>query len=213
MDCDYKWCMHIDDGDRPDPNKGLTIGVFDPKMKWIDPRIRVVFRDGPERESEKQQVMKIIEQWHHLPPQHSKLKPNFCFKREEEYGRHCIRVKFTTAGLSASLLGRNATLISENEPTMLLRLPLEERTVLHQFGHALGLHDEIHHPEAKLNYAEIFRDFGETKQTWDTYVAKYGRAMGMNLSPFDRESIMLFPLAGKYVADGKPVSVSVLSFL
>ncbi|WP_448106555.1 M12 family metallopeptidase [Pseudomonas azerbaijanoccidentalis] len=69
-------------------------------------------------------------------------------------------------------------------------------TVVHEFGHALGLHHEHQHPDAKIpwdrekTYAYYARTGGLSKRDVDANVFPLERIPGRTYTPYDRQSVM-----------------------
>lgn len=74
--------------------------------------------------------------------------------------------------------------------------PHYQRTVIHEFGHALGLHHEHQHPDAKIpwdrekTYSYYARAFGFSRQEVDDNVFPFERVPGKTYTPYDRQSVM-----------------------
>ena len=132
------------------------------------------------------------------------------------YGSADIRVAFTQNGSSWSVVGRQSLYINNDEPTMNFgwlndRTPDYEfqRTVLHEFGHALGLLHEHQNPSGGIPWDEdavydyYRRTQGWSRQTtYENVMAKAHRSQSQ-YSAYDPESIMHYPIdsrltGGKY---------------
>lgn len=118
----------------------------------------------------------------------------------------------TNAQSNGSLIGTDALLMGAGEPTMLIAAKLSDfdfRTVvLHEFGHALGLHHEHLHPEANIPWNK--------EKVYEEYAVKYGMnkaEVDLNMftpldnddiavGAYDRTSIMHYPVE-KELTDGK----------
>jgi len=74
--------------------------------------------------------------------------------------------------------------------------PHYQRTVIHEFGHALGLHHEHQHPDAKIpwdqekTYSYYARAFGFSRQDVDAQVFPFERIPDRTYTPYDRLSVM-----------------------
>ncbi|HEX8195661.1 MAG TPA: hypothetical protein VF571_05565 [Pyrinomonadaceae bacterium] len=111
-----------------------------------------------------------------------------------------IRISFNNVG-SWSYVGTDALGIPQNMPTMsfgilkLLNPDSDEfrRTVLHEFGHVLGLVEEHTLPSAGIqwNKSAVYKAYGNNRQWVDNY---FFRKHSINYRPFDRNSIMI-PIA------------------
>ena len=111
----------------------------------------------------------------------------------------------SSQGGSWSNLGSEAQQVGDiNLPTMVLNLNdctsdyLMESTILHEFGHALGLGHEHQHPD----YLEVMQDFIDSKATMDCYGIKkisffreqYGQLnFELAKTEYDVHSIMHYP--------------------
>jgi hypothetical protein len=121
--------------------------------------------------------------------------------------RSPIRVTFNPKGTSTSKVGALALQVPPSEPTMNLA-EVSRRAILHEFGHALGLRHEQHHPDAPIEwdreavladlrsrgikdpeaYAEnnVFPRFSESYACGD----------------FDPSSVMLYPVEKEWTRNG-----------
>ncbi|WP_277760776.1 M12 family metallopeptidase [Pseudomonas sp. A34-9] len=121
-----------------------------------------------------------------------------------------IRIK-TATDQNASQIGTDALAIDAKEPTLFISsrpTDFDFRTVvLHEFGHALGLHHEHLHPDANIpwNKAKVYEE----------YAKKWGmdkNAVDLNLftpiseastiTDYDKTSIMHYPVE-KELTDGR----------
>lgn len=117
-----------------------------------------------------------------------------------------IRISFIQGGGSWSYLGTDCLTIDKNEPTMNFgwfdsNTPDTEfsRTVLHEFGHALGSPHEHQSPEADIPWdvEAVKRSFMGPPNNWSeeeifhNLFFKYGRNE-TDASAFDTESIMAY---------------------
>jgi hypothetical protein len=126
-----------------------------------------------------------------------------------------IRISFKASG-SWSYIGTDALIVPQSQPTMNLGWLTPEddamaydRVVLKEFGHALGLINEFQNPNANIpwNKAAVY-DYYVTKnnlsqETVDKQLfAKYSPEQLVVRKPFDRDSIMMYPVLGE-LTDGK----------
>ena len=122
-------------------------------------------------------------------------------------GRADIRVAFTQNGGSWSMVGSSSAYADQNRPSMNFgwltdRTPDYEvkRTVLHEFGHALGLLHEHQNPAGGIPWDEeaVYRHYART-QGWDRRTI-YHNVMATaahdatQYSAYDRASIMHYPV-------------------
>ena len=90
----------------------------------------------------------------------------------------------------------------------------DDRTILHEFGHALGLSHEQMSPAGGLDWipSEAYKYFREQFK-WDTAktdaeILNKTSDANMNWTQFDHESIMGYYLPGKLFKSGKPLGSS-----
>ncbi len=119
-----------------------------------------------------------------------------------------IRIGFLRGGGSWSYIGTDALSIAKNQPTMSYgwftsATPDGEiaRTVLHEFGHALGCIHEHQHPTANIPWDReaVFRYYTGPPNNWsrdkvETNLFKRYSQSQTQFSQFDRDSIMLYPV-------------------
>jgi len=124
------------------------------------------------------------------------------------YGQADIRVSFVQNGSSWSVIGKQALQVSQNEATMNFgwlndRTPDYEfrRTILHEFGHALGLLHEHQNPSGGIPWdkAAVYNHYRRT-QGWDTQttysnVIKKASRNATQFSAYDPHSIMHYPVS------------------
>ena len=125
-----------------------------------------------------------------------------------ESGFSHIRITFDELDGAWSYLGIVAEVINDNEPTMNLGW-LDKATVLHEFGHMLGLIHEHQNPlnGIQWNFAAIKADLGGPPNFWDDATIHYniteqyadGDIIGTNV---DATSIMMYPIPASWTLDG-----------
>ena len=158
--------------------------------------VRVKFMGGSSYV--RQQVVRYANEWTRY------ANVNFSFVGS---GPSDVRISFVQNGSSWSMLGRQASRAAENQPTMNFgwlneNTPAYEfrRTVLHEFGHALGLLHEHQNPtggipwdEEKV-YAFYLRSQGWNRQTtYHNVIARQGKDE-TQYSAYDPASIMHYPV-------------------
>ncbi|MDQ6527638.1 matrixin family metalloprotease [Flavobacterium sp. LHD-85] len=186
--------------------------------RWeIGQTIKIKFLDGNEVQHEK--VKKYASEW----TKYANLKFEYVSS-----GYADIRIGFNRAGESNldfgawSVLGMRSAYGNTDAQSMRLG-PLNStdessvsRTVLHEFGHALGLVHENASPASKINWnlAKVYQYYSElngwSKDEVDRYVIKTPEST--NYSQYDALSIMHYYIPAALTTDGKSVNeMSVLS--
>ena len=134
-----------------------------------------------------------------------------------DFGEHAvaeIRISFQPTG-SWSAVGTDALLYNQDVPTMnfgWLRLDSSEddfsSTVLHEFGHALGLIHEHQSPAEGMrwNKEAVIKDLSGPPNNWGeetirlNLFARYSR-MQTQFTAFDPTSIMVYPVPAHWTLD------------
>ncbi|HWM90347.1 MAG TPA: M12 family metallopeptidase [Thermoanaerobaculia bacterium] len=182
---------------RPGMGAGpLPLAVLTGK-KWQNGRtLHVRFLGGTPQVQAK--VKQFAMQW----PQHANIKLEFDNSPNAE-----IRIAFEPDG-SWSYIGTDNLVIPKNEPTMNFGWfgpgtadEEFERTVVHEFGHALGCIHEHQHPDAGIPWDKeaVFRYYQGPPNNWTraqvetNLFQRYG-ATQTQFSKFDTKSIMLYPV-------------------
>ena len=143
-------------------------------------------------------VMRYAREW----TEHANLKLGVV-----RTGRADIRIGFTQNGSSWSMVGRSSASANQDRPSMNFGWLTDQtpdyevrRTVLHEFGHALGLLHEHQNPHGGIPWNEeaVYAHYWRT-QGWDrntTYHNVMATASHDNtqFSAYDHKSIMHYPV-------------------
>ncbi len=110
---------------------------------------------------------------------------------------------FTEYDQTYSLMGTDALTVGPSDATMVLGLKIDdphfEAKVVHEFGHALGMHHEHQHPDADIPWdlPKLYAHFakaGESAEEVDRQILyKVDRSL-MLATRYDRKSIMHYPV-------------------
>jgi transcription initiation factor IIF auxiliary subunit len=167
--------------------------------------LRIQFLDGDPWIQAK--VRKFAEQW---------LKYANLHFRWVQNGPSDIRIGFTHPG-SYSLLGTTAKRRSQSQTTMNFgwfdRQTSEtefRRTILHEFGHALGLGHEHKSPRLRIHWNEALVIADMKRQGWDEAKTRHNILSRLDSSStrssrFDPDSIMLYSIPDRWTLDGYTV--------
>jgi len=161
------------------PGRILKIAMYDEDQKTID------------------KVKSIASKW----IEHANLKFEFVSGAE---GDIRIKIEQTQYGDSYSYLGTDALTRPPEKETMQIGLPLEddefEFSVLHEFGHALGLAHEHQHPDADIPwdrekvYAWYKEEFNLERDQVDRDVLPLPRNTNYTYGDYDPLSIMHYDI-------------------
>lgn len=173
---------------------------------WVDRvNLRVRFLNGDN--ALRTRIMKAAQTW----STHCRI--NFIFG---DFSYSDIRVNIDNSGYSNSFVGTDAYRVPQNARTMNFgwfdaSTPDDEltRTVLHEFGHALGLVHEHQSPGAsiKWNKEAVYRYYANQVPPWShetvdvNVFSKYDRTLS-NSSQYDAKSIMNYPIRKEFTTDG-----------
>jgi hypothetical protein len=123
-----------------------------------------------------------------------------------------IRISFRRNDGSWSKLGKDALNVDSTKPTMNLEIgattsePTIRRTVLHEFGHALGCVHEHSSPSARIKWDhqavyDHYRGIWTQAQV-DHNIIKTYKGTITQFSRFDQKSIMLYSIPSSWTKDG-----------
>jgi hypothetical protein len=200
----YPWCVML-----APVFKGLSRGAVLADARWRRKSVlRLGFLDGtPELQD---RVAAVAEEW--LERTGAQLR----FDRMKDVSRAAIRISFKGAG-SWSLLGRYSL---ENRnlkaPTMNFGWLTPESSdgevrevVLHEFGHALGFVHEHQNPQGGLRWKRdvVIRELSGPPNSWsvkqiETNVLDVYDPRELIGTPFDPDSIMLYPFPAEWNEQG-----------
>jgi hypothetical protein len=183
-----------------------TVGTgskFWPQQQWLS----IAFVDNPPRDLQ-DAIELIIWEWQpHV---------NLFFAMSNVVDAK-IRIS-TKHQRNGSLIGTDALKYKSPEPTMYLGNkpdhPEFRASVLHEFGHALGLEHEHQHPKASIpwNKPEVYkiyaRDYGWNKDEVDLNFFTPLNTQNMYLSPYDKQSIMHYPIENELTHGDWEVSLN-----
>lgn len=142
---------------------------------------------------------------------------NIRFEYNSDWKGSDIRIGINPNGGSWSYIGTDASFINTSLPTMNLGWLHEDiksgdkGTVLHEFGHALGLM----HEHILLNFDEekVYKYFEGPPNFWDRAMVKNNIFPDLDMSKLDvqsidadRDSVMIYPFPAALTKDGKGTS-------
>lgn len=171
-------------------------------VKWkTGQTLRILFMGGTAEE--RQLVRETAVEW----TKYANLNFEFYDSREQLGNRNSdIRISFDKKGGSNSAVGTHATYYGQDDATMNFGWN-SRKTILHEFGHMLGLKHEHQNPSAGIpwNRPLIYDYFA--KQGWDK--AKVDRAVfdeldvnTVNYSKYDKDSIMVYEFPASWTTNG-----------
>lgn len=185
-------------------SRAIARGVADPSRIWDRPStgslvLRVRFLDGtPEQHSD---VLNHARAW----CEHSALE----FDQSDAYNAQ-IRVSVAPGHGNWSYIGTDAVRpdIGFAQASMNLA-DIDPGTVLHEFGHALGLEHEHQHPDTllKLNRPRILAEMTQPPNSWsidevDRNILHRFAQANVAVTPFDPASIMAYEIPPSWLLEG-----------
>ena len=200
----FPWCVMV----VPEV-EGTQRGAVLADAKWPKgSQIKMSFLDGdPGLQA---RVKAVAGQWI------ARTGADLTFTWLNDPGAGDIRISFSRKG-SWSLLGRYARLKTDkSEPTMNFGwltpnssdLEIQE-VVLHEFGHALGFIHEHQNPDGGLrwNRDAVIKSLSGPPNNWtlaqiETNVLGQYNPRALIGTPFDRDSIMLYPFPAEWTVNG-----------
>ena len=124
-----------------------------------------------------------------------------------------IRVSFTPKLGNWSYIGQDSmhSSLLPDQPSMNLA-NLDSATVLHEFGHALGLDHEHQHPDTSitLNDQRVFDDMMRPPNSWSREQVKRNildrfTRTAVETTPFDCLSVMIYQFPTAWLVAGSPI--------
>ncbi len=168
------------------------------KLWPVGATLRLRFIDGTS--DQQSQVRRWIQQWFDF----ANLELELSSDDDAE-----IRIAFEPGEGSWSYLGTDALAVPVTSATMNFGW-LDQKTVLHEFGHVLGFIEEHQNPNADIDWDEEARlaDLSGPPNYWD---AERIEAQFKKADPkaypryrlFDPDSIMMFSFTGSWTRDGR----------
>jgi serralysin len=185
-----------------------TRGLADNYYLWDNGQtLKVKFLSGSKMLQDR--VTKLAKVWE----THANIKFNFVKPDEEAH----IRVMLGTGEGHYSFIGMVSKLIPGDEQTMALdtldlgdNMAAWQRTVQHEFGHAIGLLHEHSSPVSGINWDKKkmyahYAKMGWTKDDVDAQVFASYAVSYTNGTKYDNKSIMHYPILAWQTTDGYAV--------
>ena len=87
------------------------------------------------------------------------------------------------------------------------------RTTVHEFGHALGMEHEQSHPDSNIpwNKQVVYNDLAGAPNFWDKATVDHNvfavnSRTGLNYTPYDRSSIMHYPIKASWTTNNVTIA-------
>lgn len=170
------------------PSGAMSMALITGK-KWRPGKtLTVAFLDGPK--AKHNMIRKVAPQW----SDYANIRFRFVTGRAAD-----IRISFVQPG-AWSYIGTDALGIPRAQCTMNFGF-IDEATILHEFGHALGCIHEHQHPETGIPWdkEKVYAYFAGPPNYWSkaqidfNLFQKYDRKI-TQFSEYDRHSIMHYPV-------------------
>lgn len=169
--------------------------------------LRIAFVDTP-TQAKRLAIEALIKQWQPSV----NLQFEFIDQGESE-----IRIS-TSSATNNSAVGTDALLYEQHEPTLNLNIEIDhpefEATVLHEFGHALGLQHEQQHPKANIPWDkpkvyEFYQThYGWTEKDTDLNVLTPLGGSDHLWGSYDKDSIMHYPVPNELTTEDWEVGIN-----
>lgn len=175
------------------PDDCPNCAIADIDKTWEKVVVTVGFMGGTQEHHEF--VEEIASQWE----DHALIDFHF-----GDFDEPDIRIAFEADG-NWSAIGTDALSRDPSEPTMNLE-NVEQRTILHEFGHALGLMHEHQHPDAGIRWDreavyEAYTELGWTRDEIDQNLFAALSRDSYNTGEYDPDSIMHYFIDPEWTLD------------
>lgn len=173
-------------------------GVVSTSLLWRSSQVlRVRFLEGSDHK--KNNVINWAGEW----SKYANLFFNFGSNDEDAE----IQVKFQPLG-NWSMVGTNSLRYKDNGCTMNIQ-DLLKGTVLHEFGHAIGMQHEHQSPDRSISWNKevVYRELNGPPNYWNSAEVDNNlfNALDKNQTQFsqlDPKSVMMYPIPGRWTNDG-----------